>query len=426
MKVFQKPFFPYNQNMKLVERHIITKNHPLWSEIDHLAFLSKNLFNLANYHYRQHFFGHHQKLNFNQLYHLICQTQDYKALPTKVSKQIIRRLDSAWTSYFQAVKFWQKHPEKFLGKPKIPGYKHKTKGRNILPYSHESISKKALKKGICHLSMSEIQIPTSTREIIETRIVPKSSCYVIEIVYEQALETTNDQQIAGIDLGVNNLMAVTTNQTGVRPLLIKGRPLKAINTFYNKQRSCLQSHLKLKHHQNQSQRLKNLTHKRNCRVDNYLHTASKKVIDWCRQHHIGILIIGHNAKWKQSINLGKRNNQQFVNIPHYRLIEMLRYKAQLKGIKVIITEESYTSQSSALDGDTLPKYGKKKPVFKGHRVARGLYKTGNGRLLNADVNGSFNITRKVIPDVFDQGIKGLPFNPVVLDPLRMTGLSAFE
>ena len=238
--------------MKLVERHIITKNHPLWSEIDHKSFLSKNLFNLANYHYRQHFFAHHQKLNFNQLYHLLSQTP-------------------------------------------------------------------------------------------------------------------------------------------------------------------------IKHNQNQSQRLKNLTHKRNCRVDNYLHTASRRVIDWCRQHQIGILVIGHNAKWKQSINLGKRNNQQFVNIPHYRLIEMLTYKAQLKGIKIVITEESYTSVASGLDGDALPKYGEKKPVFKGHRIARGLYKTGNGRLLNADVNGSFNITRKVIPDVFDQGIKGLPFNPVVLDPLRMTG-----
>jgi putative transposase len=197
---------------------------------------------------------------------------------------------------------------------------------------------------------------------------------------------------------------------------------KAINTFYNKQRSCLQSQLKTQLNQTSSQRLKNLTHKRNCRVENYLHTASRRVIDWCTQHQIGILVIGHNATWKQSINLGKRNNQQFVNIPHYRLIEMLRYKAQLKGIQVIMTEESYTSVASAVDGDALPTYGEKKPMFKGHRIARGLYKTAQGRLLNADVNGSLNIIRKVIPDVLDQGIRGLPFNPVVLDPLRMTGL----
>ncbi|NEQ76906.1 MAG: IS200/IS605 family element transposase accessory protein TnpB [Okeania sp. SIO2C9] len=412
--------------MKLVERHVISKSHYLWSEIDQKAFLSKNLFNLANYHYRQYFFENKQKLSFNQLYHLVSESYDYQVLPTKVSQQIIRRLDSAWSSYFAALKVWQKQPHKFLVRPKITKYKHKTKGRNILVYSHESIYKKNLKKGICHLSMSELKIPTSQKSIIEVRIVPKSSCYVIEILYEKSEKTTDNQQVAGIDLGVNNLMAVTTNQTGVAPLLINGRPLKAINTFYNKKRSLIQSQLKTKNNQNSSNRLNYLTHKRNCRIENYLHTASKRVIDWCDVHQIGTLIIGHNQKWKQSINLGKKNNQQFVNIPHYRLIEMLRYKAQLKGIKVIITEESYTSQSSSLDQDELPKYGEEKPIFKGKRIARGLYKTGENKLLNADVNGAFNIVRKVIPDVFDQGIKGLPFNPVVLDPLRMTRLHTFE
>ncbi|MDY7006520.1 MAG: transposase [Cyanobacteriota bacterium] len=411
--------------MKLVERHIITKSHYLWSACDQKAFLSKNLFNLANYHYRQYFFENKQKLSFNQLLHKVSKSYDYQALPTKVSKQIIRRLDSAWSSYFAALKAWQKQPHKFLGKPKITKYKNKTKGRNILVYSHESIYKKTLKKGICHLSMSELKIPTSQKSIIEVRIVPKSSCYVIEILYETSEKTTENQQVAGIDLGVNNLMAVTTNQTGVAPLLINGRPLKAINTFYNKKRSLIQSQLKTKNHQNSSHRLNALTHKRNCRVENYLHTASKRVIDWCEDHQIGTLIIGHNEKWKQSINIGKKNNQQFVNIPHYRLIEMLTYKAQLKGIKVIITEESYTSQSSSLDRDELPKYGDSKPMFKGKRIARGLYKTEDNKLLNADVNGAFNIIIKVIPDVFDQGIKGLPFNPVVLDPLRMTRLSDF-
>ncbi|NEO52192.1 MAG: IS200/IS605 family element transposase accessory protein TnpB [Okeania sp. SIO3B5] len=411
--------------MKLVERHVITKSHDLWSEIDLKAFLSKNLFNLANYYYRQYFFENKKKLNFNQLYHKVSKSDDYQALPTKVSKQIIRRLDSAWSSYFAALREWQKQPNKFLGKPKIPKYKHKSKGRNILPYPDESIYKKALKKEICHLSMSEIKIPTSQTKIIEARIIPKSSCYIIEIVYEKQEEITNNQQIAGVDLGVNNLIAVTTNQTGISPLLIKGRPLKAINTFYNKQRSYLQSQLKINHNKSNSHRLKKLTHKRNCRVENYLHTASKRVIDWCINHEIGTLIIGQNQNWKQEIKLGKKNNQQFVNIPHYKLIEMLTYKAQLRGIKVIITEESYTSQSSCLDGDDLPKYGESKPKFSGKRVTRGLYKTRENKLLNADVNGSFNILKKVIPDVFDQGIKGLPFNPVVVDPLRITKVSGF-
>jgi putative transposase len=411
--------------MKLVERHIIRPTHPYWSSIDRYSFLSKNLFNLANYHYRQYFFQSRQKLNFNQLYHLVSKSTDYLSLPTKVSKQIIRRLDLAWNSYLRALKEYKLQPHKFLGKPKIPKYKHKQKGRNILIYPWESVYKKPLKQGICHLSMSEIKIPTSLSEIIEVRIVPKTSCYVLEIVYEKDEEITDNQGIAGIDLGINNLMAVTTNQTGIRPLLIKGRPLKAINTFYNKQRSLWQSSLKQRNNQDFSRRLSKLTQKRNCRVENYLHTASKRVIDWCISQEIGTLVIGHNDYQKQSLKLGKKNNQQFVNIPHNRLIEMLTYKAQLKGIKVIITEESYTSQSSYLDRDELPKYGEKKPRFKGKRIARGLYKTGKNQVLNADVNGSFNIMKKVIPDVLDQGIKGLPFNPVVLDPLRMTRLSDF-
>ena len=171
------------------------------------------MFNSANYYYRQYFFSEQKKLSFNQLYHKVSKTDDYQALPTKVSKQIIRRLDSPWNSYFAALREWQKQLNKFLGKPKIPKYKQKTKGRNILAYPDESIYKKALKKGICHLSMSEIKIPTSQTEIIETRIIPKSSFYIIEIVYKKAEETTENQQIAGVDLGVNNLIAVTTNQT---------------------------------------------------------------------------------------------------------------------------------------------------------------------------------------------------------------------
>ncbi|WP_293121251.1 transposase [Okeania sp. SIO1I7] len=129
--------------MKLVERHVITKSHYLWSACYHKAFLSKNLFNLANYHYRQYFFENKKKLNFNELYHKVSKSDDYQALPTKVSKQIIRRLDSAWSSYFSALREWKKQPNKFLGIPTIPKYKHKTKGRNILPYPDESIYKKA-------------------------------------------------------------------------------------------------------------------------------------------------------------------------------------------------------------------------------------------------------------------------------------------
>jgi len=133
-------------------------------------------------------------------------------------------------------------------------------------------------------------------------------------------------------------------------------------------------------------------------------------------NEIGQLIIGKNPGWKQSINIGKKNNQAFTNIPHAQLISLLTYKAQVAGIVVTLTEESYTSQASALDGDNLPTYNKKteaKPVFSGKRVQCGLYRGSTGKIINADTNGSINIARKVIPD-FMKGIEGLPFIPVVL------------
>jgi IS605 OrfB family transposase len=369
---------------------------------------------------RQWFFVNKTIMGFTELYHKVSKTDAYRSLPnTKVAKQVIRRIHKSWIGYREAHRDWEKHPHKYLGEPKLPRYKDKVKGRYALIYPNETVSKPPLRKGIVKLTPSPIEFQSGLTEVVEVRIVPRSSCYVVEIVYKQEeLESSLGNEVAGIDMGLENLVTLTTNQSGVAPLLIKGGALKAINTYYNKQKAKLQSELETRYKVKTSRRLNALTHKRNCRVDNYLHTASKRVIDWCLNHKIGTLIIGKNNGWKQSINIGKKNNQQFVNIPHCRLIEMITYKAKLLGIEVIITEESYTSKASFLDKDPLPKYGDKKPVFSGKRVKRGLYQSSSGKLLNADVNGSYNIIRKVKPDVFDQGLKGLPFSPVTLDPLR--------
>ena len=406
--------------MQLVQRHVISKTHSYWKYIDQQCFLAKNLYNLATYEMRQHFFQAKTILNFTQLYHKVSKTDAYYALPnTKVAKQILRRIHKAWIGYKAAHKDWKRHPSKYLGEPKLPKYKDKLKGRYILVYPDEAISKPLLRKGIAKLTCSPMEFPTGLTSADEIRIIPRNNCYIVEVVYTQediALKTSGD--VAGIDLGLTNLITLTTNQLGIKPLLIKGGALKAINTFYNKQKSKLQSQLEKWTKAKTSNRLNALTHKRNCRVDNYLHTASRRVIDWCLKYNICTLVIGKNDNWKQSLNLGKKNNQQFVNIPHARLIQMISYKAALVGIEVIVTEESYTSQSSIWDNDSLPKYGDKKPKFSGKRVKRGLYTTAHGIKLNADVVGALNTIKKVIPEVFDQGIKGLPFSPVAVDPLR--------
>lgn len=375
--------------MQLVERHVINRQHGFWQECDQICFLSKNLYNYANYQIRQHFFQTGEILNFYDVYKLVSQTPDYKALPTKVSKQIIRRLDKNWVSYKAAIKEYKKNPQKFKGKPRLPKYKDKIKGRNIAPYPSDAISKVALRKGLASLSKSKITLNTQQQEINEVRIIPQACCYVIEIVYTVETPFLNQEKaIASLDLGLSNLMAVTTNQSGIKPLLVNGRALKAINQFYNKSKAKLQS-------KDASSQIKTITHKRNCRVENYLHTASRRVIQWCQLNKIGTLIIGKNESWKDNINIGKKNNQQFTCVPHTRLIEMLTYKAELAGIKVIITEEAYTSKASAIDHDPIPKYGEKPPKFSGKRVKRGLYKTNKGYLINADINGRGVVTTPV-------------------------------
>ncbi|MDZ7956593.1 MAG: transposase [Aulosira sp. DedQUE10] len=316
-----------------------------------------------------------------------------------------------------------------MGKPKIPGYKHKERGRNVVIYPIDAISKPALITGIVKLSRTNIEFPTQAKNVDpsgsavphrrepprrglphQVRIVPKLDHYVIEVIYTVNEPSKSDgKYVAGVDLSLNNLMAITSNHPGTKPFLINGRPLKSINQFFNKRVSKAQSI-------EAGRQVKQLNGKRDRRIDNYLHTVSRRVIDWCQLNDIGQLIIGNNLRWKQDINIGKKNNQEFTKIPHAKLINLLTYKAQLAGIEVILTEESYTSIASALDGDNLPIYSAKtetKPVFSGKRVKRGLYKTNTGRVINADTNGSLNIARKVIPNFMD-GIVGLPFIPVVL------------
>ena len=381
--------------MRQVEKHVIKKTHQLWQEIDDLAFKSKNLFNLANYEYRQHFFATDKVLGLFSLYHKVKNTDAYQALPTKVSKQIIKNLTEVWAGYNSAHKDWTKNPHKYLGEPRIPKYKDKVKGRSILIYPDESIYKKTLKEGICHLSMSNIKIPTQIKIIDQVRIIPTNSAYIIEIIYEKQEDIRSQSlYIAGIDLGISNLVALTSNQPGFIPLLINGRKLKSINQFFNKRKAQLQS--QLKGNQKTSKRISALTHKRNQVVENFMHVTSRLVIDNVKACNSGTLVIGKNDGWKQNIAIGKRNNQAFTQIPHVKLIEKITYKAQLAGIKVITINESYTSKTSAIDLEQPVKQS----TYKGKRVKRGLFRTGAGITWNADCNGSAQIIRKYAPDAF--------------------------
>ncbi|MDJ0799897.1 MAG: transposase [Calothrix sp. MO_167.B12] len=401
----------------------------MWKQIDNLCFLSKNLYNYANYLVRQSFIFEKKYLSFNQVYHLVKEQPDYQALPRKVSQQVLKVLSQNWKSFFEANKAYQLDPEKFTGQPKLPKYKHKTQGRNLLIYTIQAISKIGLKKGLIKLSGTDIIIPTKAKNIAQARIVPKIGQYVIEVVYEKNEHhtVTNPEAVAAIDIGVDNLGALTSNQKGFTPILVNGRPLKSLNQFYNKTKAILQS--KLLGKKSTSRRIQKLTAKRNNQVDTYLHQASRWIIDYLDFRGIGKLIIGKNPLWKQEVNNGKKNNQSFTSIPHARFLEMLVYKGRMKGITVICSEESYTSKASFLSNDPIPNYGDegaKQVKFSGYRETRGMYKIKGKKIrINADVNGSYNIMRKVIPTVFDGGIEGVVVRPIRITPGKTKNKSCY-
>ena len=406
--------------MRLVERHIIKQNHIRFREIDKMSFFSKNLFNCAVYLCRQAFFSGQPIPTFNQIYHSLKNTDDYQALPSKVAQLVFKQVDKCFKSYQEAKKEYQLNPDKFLGEPKLPKYKHKLRGRNVLTFNNQAVSKKALKQGLISPSGLPISIKTKLTQIEEVRIIPKNNVYILEAVYEQE-ETTPEvnNRIAAIDIGLNNLATVSSNCLDFQPFIVCGQAIKSCNQFYNKVKASLQSQLP-KNQKAQSQRtsrkIEALTLKRNNKVDYYLHTASRFIINQLVSQNITHLIIGKNENWKQNINLGSKTNQNFTNIPHGRFIQQLEYKAKLVGIKVQIAEESYTSKCSFLDFEPI----KKHEQYLGKRVKRGLFKSQSGKHYSADLNGSLNILRKVVGDsIFDRNsVERLVVSPVRCKPYQ--------
>jgi putative transposase len=399
------------QPVQLVEQHLVRQGDFYFDRIDQAAFAAKNLYNKTNYFIRQAYIFEHRYIGYGGTYHLVKDSAEYRALPRKVSNQILLQVDHDWRSFFGAMKAWREDPSRFLGRPRLPDYKPKSQGRNLLVYEAGAIGKKALKEGLIKPSQLGILIPTQQKHVNQVRVVPRQNCYVIEVVYSvipQRAEGLRDDLYAGLDVGVNNLAALTSNKGGFSPYLVNGRPLKAINQWYHKVRAYFQSLLPAGRYL--SQRIIELTNKRNRQIKHYLHLASKRVIDLLVAEGIGTLVIGKNKHWKQKVQMGKQNNQTFVSIPIAQFIEMLTYKAKLAGIRVIEQEESYTSKCSFLDSEPLGHHKR----YLGRRVERGLFRTSDGRLINADLNGAYNILRKAIPDAFKNGLAGIILHPVRL------------
>lgn len=385
----------------LVETQQIKKGHSNWNEIDELCFASKNLYNKSLYKIKQF---HKENGTYKMdngfciytntnLYHLNKDEPEFRnGMATKALKQVYVQINKIFTSYRSALYDYHKNPSKYKGEPKEPKYKEKQSGRNVLTFPKDALRFK--KDGTIQLSKTNIFIQSKIEKdkILQIRLVPCISHYNIEVVYEKDIEINklDKTKYYAIDLGVNNLATLSSNDSAISPILINGRIVKSINQYYNKKLSKLKS--LLPDGQKTSKRIQKLTRKRNNKISNYLHNASKYIINIAIFNNIGTIIIGKNINWKQNINIGKVNNQKFTSIPFNKFIDLISYKAELLGINILLQEESYTSKCSFLDLEEI----QKQDEYLGKRTKRGLFVSNKGISINADLNGSLNILRKVV------------------------------
>ena len=365
-----------------------------YDECDNLTFLAKNLYNSTLYYQRDSFFNKDFK-NYYDVNRVFTHSnqKDYRALPSKVSKQVQMLVDKSFKSYFALVK--KKTSGDYSRNVRIPRYLDKTSGRCVVPYPKDALSLK--NEGFVKLSKTSIVIKTNIdkKNIQGARIVPKGNHFVIEILYKKMckpLRADKPKRVAFVDPGLNNLMTVTSNC--FHPVIYNGRPLKSINQLCNKNISELKQKL-YERGLRTSSLLQSVYTRRTNRLTDLLHKMTTQLVNHLDSYNIDTVIFGHNIGQKQDINLGKVTNQNFVQIPFTQLMSLLKYKCELKGIRFIETEESYTSKCSFLDAETISKHSK----YMGRRLKRGLFETSTGILINADVNGSLNIGRKYLTKI---------------------------
>lgn len=396
--------------MNRVEKHIIKQNNKYYSLLDEFCYKSKNLYNYANYIIRQEFISNNKWIRYNDLDKILKQEGnnfDYRNMPlANTSQQCLRLLDKNWKSFFQSIKDYNKNPNKYLGRPKLPKYKSKN-GRNILILPNQNCK---ISKGIIKFpkAFKGFYLKSKVNNLQQVRFIPKDKYIIVEVVYkvDDVEELIDNGRYIGIDLGLDNF-ATITNNCGLIPLVINGKGLKSINQYYNKQMSYYKSIAKKMNKLDYTNRMRKLIFKRNNKIEDYIHKTSRFVVNYCRNNEINTIIIGNNKNWKQNSKMSKRVNQNFISIPYYSFINKVQYKAKEFGIQVIITEESYTSGTSFLDNELPIKMN----YNKSRRKHRGLFVSNEGIKINADVNGSYQIIKKVFPKAFADGIEGVGLHP---------------
>lgn len=454
-------YYPISTRDIIRTEQIWIKSHDILPDLCHT---SKNLWNEANYVVRQLYLNNNSCLTekdkdgnrkgsymkYSDLDYLINnKSENYSKLPAPTSQQILKILDRSWKSFFESIKDWKLNPSKYLGRPKLPGYKKKD-GEFLLVFTNQQVKIKngylIFPKKLNYFNNKNNRIKTRLDDetnIREVRIIPRGigdrkgvkqyvKQYVIEIVYkiEEHQLDLNKENVIGIDFGLRNIVTISNN-IGEKPIIVKGGVLKSINQYYNKRRSDIQSiynrqpiYCQIKDksivYRRAGPAIQVLTNNRNRKIKDVMHKYSRYIIDYCINHNIGTIALGHNPGQKQEINLGTKTNQNFVNIPEYLLRKMIKYKGEDIGISIIEQEESHTSKCSFLDDESVEHHD----IYVGKRISRGLFRSEKGKIINADVNGGLNIIKKAIPKAFqkwkadrieDDGLHPLRINPLMIN-----------
>ena len=379
-------------------KHLSKSEYRILKELSHVA---KNLINQALYEIRQEYFNNKKYLKYADTYKALKNSENYKILQSNMAQQTLRLVDSQFKSFFGSLK-----SKNINHKVRIPKYLPKDGHSQLI------IQMINIKDNYFQIPYSRMYSKTHDKIYIkippyllgkiikEIKITPINNARFFEISYcyeadENEEENLNKEKALAIDLGVDNFCTCVTSEG--QSFILDGRKLKSMNQWFNKENARLQSIKdKQKFGKVPTDRQNRLARKRTNQIRDYLGKTAKYIIRYCLENKIGNLVFGHNNDFQNSSKMSKVSNQNFVNIPYGQLKNKLRYQCELYGINFVEQEESYTSKASFWDKDEIPVWNKehKEYKFSGKRIHRGLYRTANGKLLNADVNGALNILRK--------------------------------
>lgn len=375
---------------------------PQTEHLVNLCKVSNNLYNQALYLFRQTLKNENKWLWYADMDKLMKNTPNlegeinYRLLKAQVSQQILKVLDKNIKAYCKAIKDFKTNPAKYKAMPQLPSFR-KRSGLFNLYYPNQSA---IIKNGKIRLAKDlEILIPQwdkykeRIQNFQQVRILPSGKKLKVEIVYRQEVKDADldKSKYASIDLGIDNLATMVTDKGS---FLYSGKFLKSYNGNFNRQLAKLKSIKDKQGIKKATKRMQNLYEKRDRYFEDAFHKYSRMIVNHLIENRIGNLVVGYNTGWKQSVNIGKRNNQKFVQIPFARLASYLKYKCRMAGIRFVENEESYTSKCDALAKEEIGKH----ESYLGKRVKRGLFRSSTGRYINADVNGAVNILRKVVGD----------------------------